>query len=402
MNKKAPHVLIIGGGIGGPALGLFLQKAGIQSTIFEAYPFKEGVGGGFNIAPNGVEILKALGLAENTIKKGTISPLAFFRNGEGKQLATMKYESSIKDSQPAVSMSRATLYEIFAQELKDKNVPIHYEKRIKDITQGENSITAHFADGTTAEGDLLVGADGINSFVRQYMLPDGPKPAPTGILGIGGFVSLDKLKHVKKEEIEALTYTFGLKGFFGHGGGDAGTILWWTNLTREQEWTREELLNPDWKEIKKEVLETFKDYYQPIPDIIEQTDLIMRHNIRDIQSLPTWHKGRIILMGDAAHAVSPNAGQGASMALEDAMYLAKMLRDNETYEQAFKAFEKGRKDRCEKIVAEGRRRGGDKNIVSPFKAKIREIFMSIFFKLFGTRGMRWIMDYRINWEKDQK
>jgi len=399
MKKKTPHVLIIGGGIGGPALALFLQKAGIPSSIYEGYPFKEAVGGGFNIAPNGVEILKSLGLAETAIKRGTISPLAFFRNGEGKQLATMQYESSIKASMPAISMSRATLYEIFAQELKDKKIPIHYEKRLKEITEGESKITAHFTDGTTAEGDLLVGADGINSFVREHIIPNGPKPKPTGILGVGGFVSLDKLKHVQKEEIEALTYTFGLKGFFGHGGGDAGTILWWTNIAREQEFTREEMMNPDWKAIKEELKETFKDYYQPIPEIIENTDIIMRHNIRDIQSLPTWHKDRIILIGDAAHAVSPNAGQGASMALEDAMYLAKMLRDNESYEEAFQAFEKGRKDRAEKIVAEGRRRAGDKGVVSPWKAKIREVFMSVFFKLFGTRGQRWILDYRIDWEK---
>jgi 2-polyprenyl-6-methoxyphenol hydroxylase-like FAD-dependent oxidoreductase len=107
-----------------------------------------------------------------------------------------------------------------------------------------------------------------------------------------------------------------------------------------------------------------------------------------------------VLIGDAAHAVSPNAGQGASMALEDAMYLARLLRDGDDYEEVFARFEQDRKPRVERIVAEGRRRGTDKQIVGPVQARIRELMIAVFVNLFGPRGDDWLHSYRVDWTAD--
>jgi 2-polyprenyl-6-methoxyphenol hydroxylase-like FAD-dependent oxidoreductase len=122
-------------------------------------------------------------------------------------------------------------------------------------------------------------------------------------------------------------------------------------------------------------------------------------NIYDIQTLPVWHRDRVVLIGDAAHAVSPNAGQGASMALEDAMYLAKVLREAQgNHEGAFARFERDRKSRVERIVAEGRRRSSDKKSVSPFESALRNAMLGVFFNLFGQRSQDWLYRYRIDWE----
>ena len=112
--------------------------------------------------------------------------------------------------------------------------------------------------------------------------------------------------------------------------------------------------------------------------------------------MTAWHGRRLIVIGDAAHAVSPNAGQSASLALEDAMYLAALLRDF-SYEAAFETFERHRKPRAEKVVAEGRRRGRDKAIVGPLQQQIRELMIRMVVPLFGRHGDRWLYDYEVPW-----
>ncbi|MBW0434931.1 FAD-dependent monooxygenase [Leptospira yasudae] len=398
-SKKTNRVMIIGGGIAGPTLALFLKKAGIASEVYEAHPESDGVGGGFNVASNGIGILAELGLADAVIQAGTKTPNSFFKDEKGKLLAKIRYGAPELYGQTAVSMSRATLNSILSEEMKKQNIGIHYGKRLVSISDTAHNVTAHFEDGTNAEGDLLIGADGIHSKVRKYILPDSPNAEYVGIVGIGGFVCQKDLSS-PPENLEGITFTFGPNGFFGHGGGDTGTILWWTNLSKE-EFTKQELTQVDHDKIRQELLAQFKGYHEPIETLISNTKTFLRHNIHDILSLSRWSKGRIALIGDAAHAVSPNSGQGASIAMEDAMYLAKLLRDfSGNHMQAFECFERDRKPRVEKIVAEGRRRAGGKEIVTPFQSKMRNLMLKIFIGLFGEAGQKWILSYKIDWDSD--
>jgi 2-polyprenyl-6-methoxyphenol hydroxylase-like FAD-dependent oxidoreductase len=203
---------------------------------------------------------------------------------------------------------------------------------------------------------------------------------------------------LSKRDHESLNFTFGAKGFFGYCGAGEGQIMWWTNLPREQEFTKQETQQPDWPSTQRQLLDMFRGYHEPVETLIERTAAGIQLNIYDIPSLPAWRRGRVLLIGDAAHAVSPNAGQGASLALEDAMYLAKLLRDSPgACEPVFAQFERDRRPRAERIVAEGRRRGGDKRIVSPLRAKIREMILAVVLNLFGVRGQDWMYSYRIDW-----
>jgi 2-polyprenyl-6-methoxyphenol hydroxylase-like FAD-dependent oxidoreductase len=243
VSAHNPHVLIAGGGVGGPAL--FLKKAGISCAIYEAYPHTEGVGGGLNLAPNGMNVLADLGLAETLRRRATIARESVFADERGRPPGRLPYGDPNRYGQPAVSMSHALLFGLLAEELRREEIPILYEKRVRGVEESGDTVTIHFADGDSAQGDLLIGADGVRSVVRSSLLPNGPHPSYTGIVGIGGFTPLSALPAIPQADIAALTYTFGPRGFFGYGGADNGTMMWWSNLWRTREFSHEELANLD-------------------------------------------------------------------------------------------------------------------------------------------------------------
>src|SRR4029450_4872107 len=130
-------------------------------------------------------------------------------DGKGKPLGKVPYGVKSLYGQPAVSLSRSALFEALADGMRAQGVEIHYEKRLIRITEQDETITAHFEDGTSAGGDYLIGADGLHSLVREHILPEGPKPEYIGMVALGGFTPLAKLQGVTQEEIDSITYTFG-------------------------------------------------------------------------------------------------------------------------------------------------------------------------------------------------
>ena len=144
---------------------------------------------------------------------------------------------------------------------------------------------------------------------------------------------------------------FGKRAFFGYCVRPSGETYWFANLTRRDELTRQELsaISPQtWKE---QLLELFADDSGPATEILQATgDELAAYPIYDMPTVPTWYRGRIVLLGDAAHAASPSSGQGASLAIEDAVVLAKCLRDLPDTRHAFTAYERLRRGRVEKVV----------------------------------------------------
>lgn len=401
-NGFQGKIIIIGGGIGGNAMALFLHKAGIPCIIYEAYAYKEGVGGGLAIAPNGMNVLAALGLAEKVKARGTLGLENIFYNQTGQILARYPNGTVAEYGQNAVSLMRSALYDVLCEEVNSKGISTHYCKRLVSITQTSSTVIAHFDDGTQDEGDLLVGADGVRSQTRRLILPDGPTPEYIKIIGTGGVVPASAVSMMSPRDKQNFHFTFGAKGFFGYCGAENGDLMWWANLGSEKEYTREEISKVSIEALQQELMPIFHDYHVPIKTIIEHMQAPIKMNVYDIQSLPTWHQGRVVLLGDAAHAVSPNSGQGASMAMEDAMTLAKLLRDSANYQHVFEQFEEQRKPRVERIVAEGRRRGSDKKVTSAFQQTLREIMMRIFVNLFAHKGQDWMYAYKIDWNEQER
>jgi 2-polyprenyl-6-methoxyphenol hydroxylase-like FAD-dependent oxidoreductase len=389
-------VLIIGGGISGLALALALKKAGIPCAVYEGHVFKKGVGAGFNIAPNGMNVLGTLGVADRVIAKGSIVNDHWFRSVKGKVIAHMRNGKVGKYEHPGVSLSRAAVSEVLTEEIYEQGIEIHYGKRLRDITDEGLQVVAHFEDGTSAAGAVLIGADGIHSRTRQIVLQDAPEPVFSGLIGIGGFVPMDAIASLTPIDQHSLTYIPGSEGFFGYTGAGEDQMMWWCSLPAEEALPAEDLANVSPASIRAELLPRFEAYPSPVADLIRHTERAFKLNDLTLDSLSTWHAGKVLLIGDAAHAVSSSSGQGASLALEDAIYLARLLRDTqESYAGVFAQFERVRRPRVEKIVAEGRRKRERKKQVSPLNVRMGEWMMKFFIGLFGESSLHKNYSYTI-------
>lgn len=400
-STKPFHVLIIGGGIAGPALALALNKAKISCAVYEAYSYtNDDVGGGFNIAPNGMYILNQLGVAEELIQRCAPANKAFFRDEAGNELGSFAFGPATMFEFPALSMSRATLYRAMEKEMRQKGIEVHYAKKFSAFQESEEEggrVSVVFEDGSVAVGSILVGADGVRSTVRSRAFPDAPEPQFTGMLGVGGFVESLENEEIDPAHFNALNFVFGPQGFFGWGGAEDGRIMWWSNWNRQSPLSRDEIANFSEDQLKLELLEKFGSWASPIPQCIRRTTKLLKHNVFDIQSLPKWSHGRTVLIGDAAHAVSPNSGQGASLALEDAIEITNLIISNKfDHRRAFEAFELARRDRCEKIIAEGRKRGSSKGSVHWMVSKVRNWFLTLIFKFAGPASIQQVMHHKID------
>ncbi|QPF88193.1 FAD-dependent monooxygenase [Bradyrhizobium genosp. L] len=393
MTQRPRKALIIGGGIAGPVTAIFLRRAGIEVELYEAWPYSTGIGGGLQIAPNGMRVLAEVGLADELIRRGSIAESFDFYSQAGKKLGSLNRDMAKRFGQPAVNMCRATLNEALVDAAWSASVSVFFEKRLVKIEdRGDQPITAYFADGTTAEGDFVIGADGVHSAVRRHVVPDGPVPFDTGLLGFGSFVPravIESLPIGRKVET-----TFGQSGFFGYGlcspDPNDGVMWWSTQPAHGMTAAAFRLQSQD--AIKRHLRDFHAGWHDPIPAIIDAAENIMVTDTLDVATLPTWSRKRTLLIGDAAHATSPHAGQGASLALEDAMRLGMLLRDGQELGQTFQAFEHERRPRAEKIVAIARRNGNNKREFSPTGAWIRDHMIKLLLPL-SAKGMDFMYAY---------
>jgi 2-polyprenyl-6-methoxyphenol hydroxylase-like FAD-dependent oxidoreductase len=392
MNKR-PKALIIGGGIAGPVTAIFLQKAGIDAEVFEAWPYSTGIGGGLQIAPNGMHVLAEIGLASEMIRRGSIAESFDFYSQSGARLGAVNQNMEARFGQPAVNMCRATLNEALIDKAWCENVELRFEKRLVAIEdRADRPVIAHFADGSSAEGDFVIGADGVHSAVRGHVIPNGPKPFDTGLVGFGGFVPRSVIEDTPIGQ-RVLT-TFGQSGFFGYGfcsSAPTDGVMWWsTQPSHGVDAAEFRAMSQD--ALRRHLRQFHAGWHDPIPRILDAAENIVVTDTLDVATLPTWSRKRTLLIGDAAHATSPHAGQGASLALEDAMRLGRLMLDRQELGLTFQNFEAERRPRAEKIVALARRNGNSKREFSPTGAWIRDRMLKLLLPV-SAKGMDWMYRY---------
>ncbi|WP_169948445.1 NAD(P)/FAD-dependent oxidoreductase [Microbispora sp. H11081] len=386
MTKKA---LIIGGGIAGPVTAMALLRAGIDSEVFEAYDRgAEGVGAFLTLAVNGLEALRLLGLHDLVAGLGMDTPVMEIRNARGRALATVR--------QPSRTLRRADLYQALRDEAVRRGVRIHYGKRLTDASASSGGVRAVFADGTQAEGDLLVGADGLRSRTRALIDPGAPRARYVGLLNTGGYA--DGVRVPGRPGIS--NFVFGRRCFFGYLIHPEGQVWWFANPPSRREMTSEELAAITPERWRARLMDLFEGDTGPMREIIDATPHILPPwNTYDFPSVPKWSGERMVIVGDAAHATSPSSGQGASMAIEDAVVLGKCLRDLPDTAAAFAAFERLRRGRVERVVAQGKR-NGDGKAPGAGGAFVRDLVLPVVLRQVEKRNaLAWMYDHRITWDE---
>lgn len=342
--SKVRTALVIGGGVAGPVAALALRKAGIDATVYEAYrSTADNIGGSLAIAPNGLAALEVVGARAAVEACGMpITKQAMVFGGKQVEMP------SLPGLPPLRLVQRSDLYRALYDVAVAAGITVEHGKRLVSIDDGSDGVTARFADGTTATADVLVGADGVHSTVRGLIDPAAPGPGYTGMIGLEAIVdrpvpSTTGLMH----------FTFGKKAYYLYWRRPDGTTHFGANLPQERPMSLSEARSVPAAEWLARLRETYGDD-DPGGDLVRAIDpasLIVTGSAHIMLSVPTWYRGRVVLVGDAVHAPSNSSGQGASLAIESGIELARCLRDLPDVASAFAAYERMRRPRVERIAA---------------------------------------------------
>lgn len=391
MNHK--KILIVGAGIAGPALAIKLIEQGAHVNIIEARTQAEmNEGLFFGISPNGMNILSGLIDISGIYEEYVPGSLRFY-NAKGRQIAELDVSSQKSMYGIAgIQVKRSVISNLLQKKLADLGVPVEYNCKLQSIGNSGAKIEVETNKGQFTDYDLLIGADGIHSLCRRLVFPDAPEPVYTNMLSTGAIVKIPDWD----EASEAIEMTFGKQAFFGFSTTNKGNVWWFNNYDWEQEPDHKALNDPYMKQnIKKDLLEIHKADHHKIKEIITASQDLFAYPIYDMPALEKWHTEKICLIGDAAHAISPHTGQGASLALEDSVILAKCLAKYKNPELAFSRFQQLRSDRVAQIIAQARKVGKSKSRPNPVAVFFRDIMVKHFISM-EQKKMHWIYEYNAN------
>lgn len=332
-------ITIIGGGIAGLTTALALKKLGFECEIFERAKQLNEVGAGIWMQPNALKVLDWLGLGELVRESGTLLDQVDITNSQLIPFKKTKQEV-VQDEKgnKIVAIHRATLQKILYEAIPKGIVNLGYE--FKSLEQNENQVKISFG-GREIMSDLLIGADGINSKVRDNIFSNSSKrfSGQTCWRGISDIRLPDEFQNAGIE-------SWGKKIRFGFSQVTENQVYWFAVKNASQNGTDNILT------IKAELKNYFSDFNSLVLNIIEHTNAekIIRNDISDLKRLDKWHKDKVVLVGDAAHATTPNMGQGAGQGMEDAYYLANILAKHNQIEQALSLFESNRREKVDYVV----------------------------------------------------
>jgi 2-polyprenyl-6-methoxyphenol hydroxylase-like FAD-dependent oxidoreductase len=388
----ASTAIVIGGGIAGPVAATALQQAGMSATVYEAYPaLSDGIGGDLALAANGVRALGIIGVDDAVQALALpITGQVMSVNGRGLELP------GLDGVEPMQMVGRGNLQRVLHDRAIEAGVEFRYGKRLVGVENTATAVTASFSDGTSATADVLIGADGVRSVVRTIIDPNAPGPDYTGLLGFQSDVELDL-----DVDPGIMTFAFGRRAYYLYWKTADGRVTWGANLPSKQYLSTSEarkIPTTDW-------LTTLRNTYagdtpgDQLARLTTQDTLQVLGAIHIMPPVPHWYRNRMVLVGDAVHAPSNSTGQGASLAIESAIQLARCLRDLPDPASAFAAYEHLRRERVEKITRRGARTNSAKT-PGPVARRFMQTAMPLFFKLMNfekTIGPE--QRYAINWEE---
>jgi salicylate hydroxylase len=344
------RILIVGAGLGGLAAAACLLKAGFDVEVYEQAPALGEVGAGIQMSANPMHVLRYLGL-ENAVLRLGVQPGAYvFRlhdTGEVIQDFPLAAEHQRQHGAPYVQLHRADLHELLATAASQlKPDLVRLDRRATGFTETQRGVTLHFSDGTSVDGDILVGADGLKSTIARQIVGE-ISATYTGDAAWRITVPVERLPKPFLPPVMSV--------FMGPGGHAVcyylrgGALLNFvgiieTELASEESWTQKfpwDLLKTD-----------YKGWHPAIQTIIDAADRdqCYRWSLHNRPPVRNWSTKRATILGDAAHATLPYLAQGAAMAIEDGAVLARALRQEDDIAAALDLYQRNRVDRTARIV----------------------------------------------------
>jgi len=372
--------IIIGGGIGGVTAAIALKRAGLDVTVYERAEELQEVGSGLPLWTNALRTLHILGLTDELEKLGVQVRSVRVSTWKGNTLTDTSNDKHLKKlGTITIVVHRAELLSLLLKTLGEENVQLGMT--CVGFTQDATGVTVKFANGQRVRGDVLIGADGIHSVIRTQLF---------GLIKphYVGYTCWRGLAHTTRTGLE--TWAWGKGCQFGITPMSQGRAYWFV-----QKYAPEgEEDKPGGR--KNSILEMFHDWHDPIPAVIEataETD-ILRNDIFELKHLHQWSHGRVTLLGDAAHAMTPNLGQGACQAIEDAVALADCLKGTTSISEALKTYEKRRITRANRISRLAHYIGQAVQWENPILSIPRNIIIKSTPVSMVIKQFLWLLDYQ--------
>jgi 2-polyprenyl-6-methoxyphenol hydroxylase-like FAD-dependent oxidoreductase len=354
-------ILIAGGGIGGLSAAIALRRAGLPVEVLERAPEIGEVGAGLAIQANAILALRRLGLDRAVTQAGRVIQAASIRRWDGRVLTRSDFrEIETLLGAPSVAIHRATLQRVLLEALGTGIVRTGCE--VVGYEAGPDGVEARLGDGRRIAGSGLIGADGIRSVVRAQLLGDG-EPLYAGYVSWRG-VTPEDFRPAPQETSES----WGPGRRFGIVPIERGRVYWFATLNTPPGGRDEP------GQSRSTLLRLFEGWHPPIRALLEATpeEAILRNEILHRMPVRTWGEGRVTLLGDAAHPMTPNLGQGAGQAIEDAVILAECLRVEPALPAALRRYEARRISRANGFVLGSLRFGRMAQWESGFARALRD------------------------------
>ncbi len=358
-------VTVIGAGIGGLTTTIALKQKGFEVEIFEATPKFKKAGSGINLALNAMQVYKRLGLYNEILKLGSYTNKMAITDEKLKPLSVIDLKQfEKKHNVKSVAIHRADLHQILLDNLSDTS--IHLGKKLKSLQQTESEINLQFEDGTTHKSNILVGADGIHSKVRNSIFSNTKLRTAKQICWRG----IANINLPEKYQTE-LHEPWGKGKRFGFVAINKNEYYWYALANYKKDY-RAEYSGMD-------LVDFYSGFHPIIGRIIKATpkESILTNEMIDLKPIDSWYKKSVCLVGDSAHATTPNLGQGACQAIESALVLANCLAKHKSIANAFAAYQSIRIKKAIDVVNTSWRIGKMAHLENSLAIKLRNFVLRI-------------------------